>query len=278
MHLTRPSPRRGGFTLLEVSLVIGLILALTAILVPNFLREIKADELPRSARQLRSLLTLIRANAAFDGKRYRLRFPDPETDETDPMGGVNQPIIEREDDPVRHPEEFILVTAPWAIGTTFLGEVWCAQVRPGRPTIERLQDERDKLAEDIADSLREAFAEEEIEIQAERPPVLFEPDGSTDWVAFVLTSAPRNIDVRELEDEPRLELILEGYTGLAWMQRPFYQEELDLFEEKGWPAVLRQDFLSSRVLTEEDVLEVRESYLQGRDMKLSGSQLKPTDE
>lgn len=269
---------RRAFTLLEVSLVIGLILALTALIIPNFLREIKADEMPRSARQLRSFLTLIRANAAFDGRRYRLRFPDPETGEKDPMGGDNQPIIEREDDPVRYPEEFNVVTAPWAIGQTFLGEVWCAQIRLGRPTIERLQDERDRLAEDIADELREAFADEEIEIRAERPPIIFEPDGTTDWVTFVLTTASRDIDVRELEDEPRLELILEGFTGLAWMQRPFYEEELDLFEEKGWPAVLRQDFLSPRVLTENDVLEIRESYLQGRDMKLTGSQLKATDE
>jgi len=271
-----PTTRR-AFTLLEVSLVIGLILAITAMVVPNLLREIRADEIPRSGRQLRSLLTLIRANAAFDGQRYRLRFPDPETEEIDPLGGLNQPIIEREDDPIRFPEEFNLVTDPWAIGTTLINDVWCAQIRIGRPTIEQLKDERDRQAEKIADKLKEAFADEEIEIEAQRLPIVFEPDGTTDWVTFVLTAAPRDIDVRELENEPRLELILEGYTGMAWLQRPFYDEELDLFEEKGWPAVMRQDFLTTRVLTEHDVLEIRESYIQGRDVKLSGSQLKPTE-
>jgi hypothetical protein len=54
----------------------------------------------------------------------------------------------------------------------------------------------------------------------------------------------------------RIEVILEGPTGLAWLQRPFYDEELDLFEEKGWPAVLRKDFLDKAVLTEDDILEL----------------------
>ncbi|MCH7632740.1 MAG: hypothetical protein IIB59_05965, partial [Planctomycetes bacterium] len=52
--------------------------------------------------------------------------------------------------------------------------------------------------------------------------------------------------------------ILEGLTGLCWLQRPFYDEELDLFADKGWPAVLRQDFLRPDMLTEDDVLELRE--------------------
>ena len=39
------------------------------------------------------------------------------------------------------------------------------------------------------------------------------------------------------------------------------EEELDLFEEKNWPIVLRQDFLDPRVLTEDDVLELHDSLL-----------------
>ena len=61
-----------------------------------------------------------------------------------------------------------------------------------------------------------------------------------------------------ITEDNLLDLIVEGATGLSWIQRPFYDEELDLFEEKGWPAVLRQDFLDPRVLTENDVLELRE--------------------
>jgi hypothetical protein len=86
---------------------------------------------------------------------------------------------------------------------------------------------------------------------------------------FLLTSAPREIPPEELagdfETYPQVEVILEGPTGLCWLQRPFYDEELDLFEEKNWPAVLRQDFIRKQPLTERDVLELRE--IQIRDAK-----------
>ncbi|UCC29719.1 MAG: hypothetical protein JSU86_16130 [Phycisphaerales bacterium] len=93
-----PLHNRRAFTLLEVSLVVGLLLLITAMVVPNFIRQIKADEIARSAKQLRSFITLVRANAAFDGRRYRIRFPDE--DELDPLGGDRQPLIEREGDPI----------------------------------------------------------------------------------------------------------------------------------------------------------------------------------
>ena len=64
-----------AFTLLEVMLVIGLLVAISAIAIPNFVRQIEREELPGSGRQLRSLLALARANASFEGKRYRIRFP-----------------------------------------------------------------------------------------------------------------------------------------------------------------------------------------------------------
>ena len=241
---------RRAFTLLEVTLVIGLLAIITAMIIPNFLREVKEEEFPGSARQLRSLLNLVSANACFDGKRYRIRFP--EEDEEDPLGGDRQPLIEREDDPIDEPEVFNLVTAPWAIGQTLLGDVWCAEVRLGRPTIERIRATRSEI--------KAAITEEVEDFEPERLPLVFDPDGTAEWATFILTEAPRGTGLDELEDHPRIELILEGATGLAWMQRPFYDEELDLFEEKNWPAVLRQDFLDPRVLTEDDVLELRDLW------------------
>jgi type II secretory pathway pseudopilin PulG len=246
----RRTKRSGAFTLLEVSLVVGLMALLAAMVVPNFLRELEREELPGSARNIRSLLTLIAANAAFDGKRYRIRFP--EEDELDLLGSVQQPIIEREDDPIDDPEAFYPVTAPWAVGQTLLGSVWCAEIRQGRPTIERIRQTRSEVQAALEHG-REDF-------EIERLPLVFDPDGTCEWATFVLTDAPWDTDLEELEDYDRIELILEGATGLAWMQRPFYDEELDLFEENGWPAVLRQDFLSKRVLTEDDVLELRDLW------------------
>lgn len=243
---------RRGLTLIEVVLVMGLILLITALAVPNFLREFQREQLPGSASQMRSLLTLTRANAAFDGRRYRIRCP--EESEQDALGGNRQPIIERENDPVREPDIFYPVNAAWAIGKTLLGDVWCVEVRLGRPTVDTLRERRSAI-EDAIERSREEFA-------PERPPLYIEPDASSDWATFVLVEGPRELSVEDAEEYPRLEVILEGATGLTWVQRPLYDEELDLFEEKNWPVVLRQDLLNSKMLTEDDVLELREVWVK----------------
>ena len=255
---------RRAYTLVEVVLATGLLVIISAMIIPSLLREITREELPGSARQLRSLLTLVGAHAAFDGRRYRVRFPKEE--EPDPLGGDRQPIIEREDDPIYEPEVFNLVTAPWAVDKTLLGGVWCAEVRLGRPTIELLQDLRVQREDSrVEEALEEELDREDFDPRF--PPLYFDPDGSAEWAVFVLTTAPRDTERDALEDHARVELILEGGTGLAWIQRPFYDEELDLFEEKGWPAVLRQDFLDPRVLTEHDVLELRDVPMRGRQAR-----------
>jgi len=248
----RRPPR--AYTLVEVMLVIGLLVAIGAMAIPRFVGQIEAQRLPGSTGQLRSLLSLARANAAYDGKRYRIRFAA----EDEEVRGVDhrQPIVEREEDPVHDPEVYTRVTLPWAVGDTLLTDIWCAEVRTGRPTIEKLQRLRDRARDDISDALLKQKDAEHFE--AERPPVYIEPDGASEWVTFVLTDAPPKTPLEDLKDFGRLELIAEGSTGLAWIQRPFYDQELDLFEEKGWPAVLRQDFTNPQELTEDDVLELRD--------------------
>ena len=263
-----PSKRRQAYTLVEMLLVVGILAAVSAMVIPNLIGQLQADALPRSARQLRSLITLVRANAALDGRRYQIRFPNE--DELDHLGGDRQPLIEREDDPFLEPEVFNLVTAPWAIQRTFLSSVWCAEIRLGRPTIEEIIQRRKRIAEQIEEKLSDAFEEYE----PERLPLVCQLDGTSEWAVFVLTEAPRTIELDELENYPQIELIVDGATGLAWMQRPFYDEELDLFEEKNWPAVLRQDYLSTAELTEDDVLELRERQIFGDDVELKGRTLR----
>lgn len=269
-RLRKQNPERRGFTLVEVTLVVGILVLISAMIIPNFLRQIRGEAMPRSARQLRSLITLVRANASFDNKRYRIRFPNE--DEKDLFGGRTQPLIEREDDPIDEPEIFNVVTDPWAIEPTFMGDVWCAEVRLGKPTIERLRELRERAADGVERELEEA-KERDDKIDPDRPPLFIEPDGSSEWVTFVLTTAPRNTALDDLPDHPQLHLIADGGTGLAWLQRRFYDEEIDLFEEKNWPAVLRQDLLSPTMLTEDDVLEIRERQLRGGKVELKGRKL-----
>lgn len=265
----RPTPAsfRRAYTLVEILLVVGILVAISAYVVPNFMDQIRADAMPRSARKLRSLITLVRAHAALDGKRYQIRFPNE--DELDALGGDQQPRVEREDDPFEEPEVFNLVTAPWAIQTTLLGDVWCPEIRLGHPTIAEIIERRKRSVDRIEEKLGEAFEEYE----PQRLPLMVLLDGTSEWSTFVLTEAPRSIDLDELEDYPRLHLIVDGTTGLGWLQRPFYDSELDLFEEKNWPAVLRQDLLSPRELTEDDVLELRERQVLGDDVQLKGKKI-----
>ncbi|MCC6649874.1 MAG: hypothetical protein IT348_01850 [Candidatus Eisenbacteria bacterium] len=255
----RPTTRR-GMTLIEIILVMGMLVLIAGIAVPRLMSQLQGRQLELSSRQMAAVISLVRANAQFDGKRYRIRFANE--DERDEISDPDQPIIEREDDPMEEPGRFNPVLASWVRGETLMGRVWCAEVRLGKPSIEELRTMRESRGSEIEKEQIRAFED----FDPDRPPLVIEPDGSCEWATFVFTEAPRDYDLQQLEEEVRLELILDGFTGQSWLQRPFYDEEIDLFEEKHWPAVLRQDLLTSAVLTEDDVLEIHERrMLQGQE-------------
>ncbi len=249
--------RRRGMTLVEIVIAAGLLVVIAGMVAPTIFRRLEQDRLLNSTRNLRSFLTLVRANAQFDGKRYRIRFAtEDERDDEDSGVDARQPIIEREDDPIEEPGVFNPVKASWVRGRTFLRDIWCCEVRLGKPTIESLRDRLDQI-----DAAADELEDSEQDIDPYRPPLYIETDGTSDWVTYVLTGAPMEMSLDEIEDEPRLWVLMDGMLGLAWMQRPFYEEELDLFEEKHWPAVIRQDLLSATPLDESNVLELHESRI-----------------
>lgn len=246
---------RPAFTLVEMLLVVGVLAVLMSFLVPNVLDDLERMRLPESARQMRSVLQLTRAHAMCDGRRYRVRWAEPGKGEEG--GDIRQPIIEREDEPLREPGVFNPVKAPWVHGATLLDGIRCVEVRLGKPTIERLITDDTKQQEMLVQELGDGVDEV-------RPPLYFEPDGTSEWVTFVITNAPPEAGdlAEELADYPMIEVILDGLTGLAWLQRPFYDEEIAMLQEHNWPPVLRRDFLEPRVLTENDVIEIRESLVR----------------
>ena len=255
--------RDGGFTLLEVLLVIGLLAILAATVVPNLLGSLIAQRLPKSAKQMRSLVQLTRANAMLDGKRYRIRFP--REDELDGEGTDVQPIVECEEEPFREPGVYEMVTGVWAQGETVLEGVWCARVRLGKPTVEQLLENIDDVTAELDEEEKEddVFYQEFIEeFEEEYPPLVIEPDGTSEWATFVMIEAPRDTEEDDLEDCKRIEVIYDGLTGLCWLQRPFYEDELEMLLENGWPPVLRKDFLRPKALTEEEVIEIQESLVR----------------
>lgn len=244
-----------GFTLLEVVLVIGLIAVLSALILPDLVTNLERRRLPESAEQMRALITLTRSQAMFDGLRYRIRFPTEE--ELDEEEDDRQPLIEREDDPLQEPEVYNPVAEPWVYGETLLRDVWCAQVRLEKPTLERLREGMKE--EDVSERLAARFEDED----PNYPSLVIEPDGTSEWATFVLTNVSRELTIEEIEeDDPVIEVILDGETGLIWMQRQFLEEELDMLEEYNWPPVLRQDFLRPEPLTEQDVLEIKERLIR----------------
>ncbi len=248
-----PRDRHFAFTLLEVVLTVGLLALLAGLIMPNLIGEIEGGRLKNSAEEMRSLITMVRSEAMFDGKRYRIRFP--RQDEIDDQGGDRQPIVEREDDPVEEPEVFNRVTAPWLFGETFQRGVWCAQVRLGKPSLED-----DFLTGRQSEEMAEVVFEDE---DPRYPPLVINPDGTSGWATFALTSLDRETEGEEFEEgDPVIDVILDGVTGLIWLQRPFYEEELDMLREHSWPAVLRTDFLRAQLLTEDDVLEIKERVIR----------------
>ncbi len=231
--------------------MIGVLLLLAGFLFPNLLGQIERERMPQSAEQMRALVQMTRANAMFDGRRYRIRFPQPE--EVDHPQELRQPLIERENDPLDRPNEFFPVSHPWAHGVTIHDSVWCAEVRIGKPYLYEGEVEYDEPY----------IAPNAIEREDPyRPAVYFEPNGVSTWATFVLTDAPEGTDPDALEHYKRIEVIFDGDTGLAWLQRPFYPEEIQMLVEHDWPPVLRNDFLRPEPLTEDQVLEIRETLVR----------------
>jgi type II secretory pathway pseudopilin PulG len=240
-------------TLLELLLVIGVLTILAGLMFPNMLGQIERERLPQSAEQMRALLQMTRANAMFDGRRYRIRFTDPTHGEDAEL--ARQPSIEREDDPLDNPEKFNPVNHPWARGVTLHETVWCAQVLPGKPYLDE-----GEIAYDAPPAPPNTVGKEKEDPL--RPAIYFEPNGMSPWATFVLTSAPLGTDPSDLKEQPCIDVIFDGETGLAWLQRPFYPEEIQMLVEHDWPPVLRNDFLRPQPLTEDEVLEIRETLVR----------------
>lgn len=259
-----------GFTLFEVLLVTGLFVILMGLVMPTMLRRFDDARMPSSCRSLRALIQLTRANAMIDGRRYRIRFP--KEDEIDSGGQQRQPIVEVERDPLREPEVFTPVLASWARDAVLDDSVRCAKVVLGRPTIESMMGERDATTELVETGTGEERTEQRTTTAAgdtfepDFPPLYLEPDGMSEWATFVITDAPLDVNIDEApEGEYQIiDLIFDGLTGLAWLQRRLYQEELEMMREHGWPPVMRKDFLDPTLLTEDDVLEIREQMVRRR--------------
>lgn len=245
MIVLRGSRRRAaGFTLLEIVLVIGLIVILSALVLPNFMTQQTAAQLGDSAESLRVGLRMARATAMTTGRRVRVRW-EPEQ---------QQPILEFEKDATREPGKWEPCTESWAEGVTLRGDVNCISVTRGRPefltpishgdseVIESSEDAGGSFGEKSDDSgdagesegdveQEEEPASSELSSEANKQPedpdrltVEFDIDGSSDWHLLKLARLPLGDPVEE--DTRQIWIVLDGRNGLARIQDPLSEDQL----------------------------------------------------
>lgn len=240
-----------GFTLLEGILVLVLLAVLLAFVLPDLGVELKRRALTESADRLRSLIVMAHAQAMRDGLRYRIMFPgtaDPNDPLADPEIDVPlvtlQPIVERQCAPIENPEAYCGFAAEWKDQPVMQEGTRCVAVLPGRPSF------------DISPHSPIAGPQPS-EGEAMFVPLTLNPDGTTEWVTFVLTDLPWDVELEEYHVGRILNVIVDGRTGQTWVQRALRVKEVEVMQEYGASPILHQDFTSQDEITEDNILQVQ---------------------
>ncbi len=244
-----------ALTLFEVLLAILLLGLLMMYVIPSLTGTIDAAAMPESAERLRSLIHLTRAAAMRDGVRYRLAFPgapnpdDPRAERlVEAAAETQQPVVEREADPINRPGVFEGADLFFDIGHVLLPGIRCVAVYRK----DRAFDRGDYYVNN-----KSPFAGPEVNIrEAPMDVITFNPDGTSDWAMFMLTSLPYDQEAREDDIGRILTVILDGRTGQTWFQRKWRNTEIELMDEYGASPVLHVDFTRPDEITEQNILQI----------------------
>ncbi len=240
--------RKKGFTLFELILVIAIIALIVGFIFPDLYKALQARRLEESCDRIRSLLVMCRARAMHDGIKYRVQFPgtpdplDKNADkEVDVPFETLQPQVLKQDRPIDYPDSFAEIDEDWAQEPFMQDGVRCVAVLPGIPDFDEEHNDSPFVSPTITEG------------RTEFVPLTFNPDGSCDWVTFVLTDLPFDT-MPEAGDLLRVfNLIIDGRTGQGWFQRVILKEEADVLREHGASPILHMDFKSPEKLTEENI-------------------------
>lgn len=220
--------RMTGFTLLELLLVISLIALLAVLTWPNLDTASRSEHLDESARRMKALIAMCRAEAMSEALRYRITFR---------LDGSIK--VRRQFDPIRAPHVFVPVERDWAQRAVLLEEVWVESVAllPDGPAPILVDDELKEF-----DDMEEDFEPLPI-ADFERPIDLHvEPDGTSGSLLWVLRHARgRGI---EMTLDGRLGRVKQVPVEALEEQRVTRPDEIDLaaeaeeeraqWEEFGW--------------------------------------------
>ena len=241
---------RRAFTLLETLLVILVLALIAALVFPDFGRELHRRSLTESADRLRSLIVMMHARAIQEGVSYRIQFPgtpdpnDPKAKkEIDTPIETYQPQILKQWNALRYPDEYVDAGSPLGEAPVLQPGTRCVAVLPGRPDFS-ITGSSPIAGPQIGEGIT-SFV-----------PLALNPDGTAEWVTFVLTDLPYDIQL-EWEHAPHiLNVIVDGRTGQVWVQRALRREEVKLMEEKGASPILHVDFTRGDEITEDNLLEI----------------------
>lgn len=249
--------RLRAFTLLEVLLVIVLMGLLIAFIYPSFESDRRYRSLTESAERLRALIEMSHAKAMQEGIRYRISFPgtpdpnDPNAEkEVDVPFETLQPDVVRQFDPQGNPEAYGGFDADWKSQQILQDGTRCVSVLPGKPS--------------YAISTQWPIADPGIpEDKTEFVPLTLFPDGTTEWVTFILTDLPFETQLESHHFTRILYLIVDGRTGHVWMQRAMLNEEVEIMHEYKAEPIMHVDFVLAEPITEANILDIRRTRAVG---------------
>ncbi len=199
--------RRRAFTLLEVLLVVALLATVAVMVWPDFGTAERAERLDESARRMKSLLSMCRAEAMLQSRRYRVEFR--------PDGTL---YLTRQLDPLYGPHLYVPVKSDWAGQPVLLEDVWVESVLPmsGGSTPIEIEDEQIEYLED------QTIPEEPTPIEELGEPLWldFEPDGRSASLRWTL---------RDISGRGR-QLTLDGRLGRVLIE-PAERLEAELVQK-----------------------------------------------
>ncbi len=183
----RRSPRRRAFTLLEVLLVVGVLVVLLGLALPDFSGALSAEQLPESGARCKALLSMCRAQAMNESRRYRVWIR--------PDGSIK---ALRQLDPLGAPHEYIPISDDWGRELVLLDDVWVDAVQPlsdGPPPL-LVDDDEIEFSEVEDEPVSIATFDEGVTVE-------IAPDGTSNSLRFVLRDASGR----------GIELTLDGRLG-----------------------------------------------------------------
>lgn len=169
--MSQRSSIQRGFTLFEVLLVIVLLAAIAGLAWPSLTGASKRGQITESASRMKSLVSMLRASAMNDSRRYRMTIRQD--------GSV---VIRRQLDAIRAPQVYVPVRENWAQTEPLLPEVWVDEIvrLPDGPPPIIVEDDQIEFTENL---LKDPLSVREI---GEDVDVNFEPDGVSGSLRWIL--------------------------------------------------------------------------------------------